>query len=161
MLSVLMVGLAAGCGKAPPPAAAPAPVTVTIAAPPEAKVKATMTLTISDDANPDASGRASPVVVHVYQLKTDAPFRAADFAALTEEDGKSITEVVISHDEFLMRPGEKRSVDVTIANDATFVGVAAGFRDFRNAQWRATAAAPRKGLTIAIERTRVVVSPAP
>ena len=161
VLSVVMAGLAVACGGKAPPPVTPPPVTVTIAAPPEAKIKATMALAVSADANPDASGRPSPVVIHVYQLRADGPFRAADFVALTDDDGKSIDEVRISHNEYLLRPGENQNVDVTIANDATFVGVAAGFRDFRNAQWRAVVAAPRKGLTIAVERARVVVTPTP
>jgi type VI secretion system protein VasD len=56
-----------GCAKPAPPPVAPPP--LTIAAAPETKVKVSMVLTASADVNPDDSGRPSPVVVRVYQLK--------------------------------------------------------------------------------------------
>ena len=85
-LAVLLAG--GGCAKAPPPAAPAAPTLppITIAAPPEAKTKAAMTLVATADTNPDGSGRPSPIVVRVYQLKTDGAFKGADFFALYDDE---------------------------------------------------------------------------
>jgi type VI secretion system protein VasD len=156
LLSMLAAAaIAAACGKAPPPAP-PAPMTITVA--PEAKVKAAMSIAVSADANPDVNGRPSPVYVYVYQLKADAAFKTADFVGLTDDREKVLGEALISYDEFFLKPSDKRMVDMNVANDAAFVGVVAGFQDIRNAVWRAVVPAPRKGLTIAVERARVVVS---
>src|SRR5262245_39721791 len=111
--AVIGVAVAASCAKAPPPAApaAPPPVPqlppITIAAPPEAKVTASMTLAVSADANPDATGRPSPVVVRVYQLRTDAAFLTAEFFPLFDDDRKALGAELISRDEFVLAPSEK------------------------------------------------------
>ena len=153
--------LAAGaCAKAPPPPALPP---LTIVAPPEAKApevntKAPMTLAASADTNPDGAGRPSPVVVRVYQLKTDAAFKGADFFALFDDDQKVLGQELISRDEFVLTPSEKRTIDVTVARDARYVGAVAAFRDIRNAEWRGLVPAPRAGLNLTVERTRLVLS---
>lgn len=147
------------CGKKPAPVAvAPPPAPLTMAAPPEAKVKAAMTLAASADTNPDASGRPSPVVVRVYQLKTDAAFAGADFFALFDDDQKVLGPELISRDEFVLAPAEQRKMDVTVAPETRYVGAIAAFRDIRNAQWRVLVPASSKDLTLAVERARIVLS---
>ena len=149
--------VAVGCAKAPPPPA-PAPPSLTIAAAPDATVKTSMTFAVSADVNPDATGRPSPVVVRVYQLKTDAAFNKAEFFALFDDDQKVLGQELITRDEFTLAPSERRTLDVTLAGDARFVGAMAAFRDIRNAQWRGLIPTPSKGLTVAVERARVVLS---
>jgi type VI secretion system protein VasD len=144
------------CGKAPP-IAPPAAPPLTIAAPPTAKAKAAMTVAANADVNPDASGRPSPVVVRVYQLRTDGAFKQAEFFALFDDEEKALGQELISRDEFVLAPSEKRTLDVAVADETRYVGVLAAYRDIRNAQWRALIPAPRTGLSVAVERARVVV----
>jgi type VI secretion system protein VasD len=152
--SVVMVA-AAACAKAPPPALPP----ITIAAPPETKTKSAMTLAASADTNPDANGRPSPVVVRVYQLKTDAAFKGAEFFALYDDDQKVLGPELISRDEFVLAPSEKKTIDVAVSKETRFVGALAAFRDIRNAQWRGLVVAPqRSSLNVAVERARIVLS---
>lgn len=147
------------CGKAPPPAPPAAPV-ITIAAPPDARVKATMTLSAAADTNPDATGRPSPIVVRVFQLRGDGAFAAADYFPLYDDDKMVLGPELITRDEFVLAPGDRRELEVTLAADTRFVGAIAAFRDIRNAQWRALAPAPRNGLTVSVERARIAVSSA-
>jgi type VI secretion system protein VasD len=162
LLVMILMHTGVGCGgKTPPPApAVPAPVapSITIAAPVEAKTKATMTIAAGKDTNPDASGRPSPVVVRIYQLRTDAAFKAADFLALLDNDQKALGIEMISRDEFVLDPSERQSLEVAVAGDTRFVGAFANFRDYRNAQWRALIPAPRTGFSVSVERDRIVVS---
>ena len=155
--------VASSCGRTPPPAVpAPAPPqpALTIAAAADAKVKATMVIATSADTNPDASGRPSPIVIRVYQLRTDAAFTNADFAALYADDQKVLGQELISRNEFMLAPMERQTLDITVAGDTRFVGAVAAFRDIRNAQWRSVVPAPREGLTVSIERARVVLTAA-
>src|SRR5262245_56604004 len=154
--SLILMAAAGACGKTPPPATLPP---ITIAAPPETKTKSALTLAASADTNPDASGRPSPVVVRVYQLKTDAAFKGAEFFALYDDDMKVLGQELISRDEFVLAPSEKKTIDVAVARDTRFVGALAAFRDIRNAQWRGLVAAPqRSSLHVTIERARIVLS---
>jgi type VI secretion system protein VasD len=153
----LVVLLATGaCAKAPPPPPPSLP-PITIAAAPEARTKSAMTLMASADTNPDARGRPSPIVVRVYQLKTDGAFKGADFFALYDDDQKVLGAELISRDEYVLAPSERKTIDVTVSRDARFIGALAAFRD-RNAESRALLPAPRSGLNVTIERARVVVT---
>lgn len=132
---------------------------MTMAADAEAKVTAPMTVAASADANPDSTGRPSPVVVRVYQLRADAAFSGADFFALFDDEQKVLGAELISRDEFVLAPAERRTLDVVVAGQTRFVGAIAAFRDIRNSQWRMVVPAPRKGLTVSIEGTKLVLSP--
>ncbi len=133
------------CGKTPPVSPPQLP-PITIAAPPETKVKAVMTLDVSRDVNPDANGRPSPVVVHVYQLRGDAAFHRVEFFELMDDSVKALGEVLISRDEFSLQPGERRTLDVTVANEAAFVGVAAEYRAFGTGRMARDRCRPAAGL---------------
>ena len=146
--------VAVGCAKAPP-----GPPPLTIAAAPGAS-RAPMTMAASADVNPDPSGRPSPIVVRVYQLRTDTAFSNAEFFALFDDEQKVLGQELISRDEFMLAPAEKRTLDVALSGETRFVGVVAAFRDIRNAQWRGVLPAPRGGLTVSIDRARVVLAPA-
>ena len=145
---------AAGGAKAPPPPTLPP---ITIAAPPEARTKSAMTLIANADTNPDRNGRPSPIVVRVYQLKTDAAFNGADFFALYDDDQKVLGAELITRDEYVLNPSDRKTIDVSVSRDARFIGALAAFRD-RNAESRALVPAPRGGLNVTIERARIVVS---
>ena len=97
--------------------------------------------------------------MRVYQLKADAAFAGAEFFALFDDDQKVLGPELITRDEYVLAPSERRTIEVPFADEARFVGAIAAFRDIRNAEWRVLVPAPRKGLTVAVERARVVVSP--
>ena len=61
-----------------------------------------MMLSAASDVNPDATGRPSPIVVRVYQLRADAAFAAADFFALFDEEQQTLEDVV---EPFLLKIG--------------------------------------------------------
>ena len=137
------------CGKGPKPAA------------PLQPVSAHITIAASPDANPDASGRPSPVVVRVYQLKGDAAFTAADFFTLFDDEEKVLGAELISRTEYVLAPSDRRTVDVPVSADARFVGAVAAFRDIRNAEWRVLVPTWREGarnMSVAVERTRILLS---
>ena len=99
------VGVASACGKTPPIAPPALPPSITIMAPPDTKVTASMSLRASADVNPNDTGRPSPVVVRVYQLRTDTLFAAADYNALfgdlvaLEAYRRSLLELAVGPDE--------------------------------------------------------------
>jgi type VI secretion system protein VasD len=157
-LPIILVTAVASCAKAPPPTPPSLP-PITIAAPVQAKVKASMTLSAAKDVNPDAGGTPKPIVVRVYTLRADATFSSADFFALFNEEEKTLGAEMITHDEYVLDPGEQKKVDIAISEETRFVGVVAAFRDIRNAQpWRITIPSPKGSFTITVERSRVAAS---
>jgi type VI secretion system protein VasD len=117
-----------------------------------------MTISASADVNPDAEARPSPVVVRIYQLRGEARFRNAEFLPLFDEEKMVLAEELITRDEFVLAPSERRTLAVTLTPATRFVGALAAFRDFRSSEWRAIVPAPRSGLIVSVERTRVVLT---
>ncbi|MGJ7504611.1 type VI secretion system lipoprotein TssJ [Variovorax sp. ZT5P49] len=95
-----------------------------------------VTLTAGADANPDARGRASPLTVRVYALKSPGPFEGADFFSLFEKDQATLGAELVQREEVLLRPGETKKLDFNLPPDAKSIGVMAAFRDLDRARWR-------------------------
>jgi type VI secretion system protein VasD len=89
--------------------------------------------------NPSSSGRPSPVVVRVYELKAAAPFEAADFVSLFDKDQAVLGADVVARDEFVLGPGESMAIKRDLSADSKFIAVMAAFRDLERAKWRAVA----------------------
>jgi type VI secretion system protein VasD len=113
---------------------------------------------VSPDVNPDSSGRPSPIVVRIYQLKAEAAFKATDFFTLYDDEEKALGPELISRDEYVLAPKETKTIDVALSPDTRFVGAIAAFRDYRNAEWRVLVPAPKKGISVAVERARIVLT---
>lgn len=125
---------------------------------PPKPVKTHTDVIVSTDVNPDASGRASPIVVRVFQLRNDGEFVAADFFPLYDKEKEVLGASFISREEYVLAPGEKRTLDVPINADARFIGVIAAYRDIRSSHWRAISRPPEKKLTDLIGKHGVTLS---
>jgi type VI secretion system protein VasD len=117
-----------------------------------------LTVAASADANPDAQNRPSPIVVRVYQLKDDAAFKDADFFALYDKEQATLAASLVSREEFEVAPGSQKTLDYQLSPDARFVGVAAGYRNIRDAAWRAEIGTQDKGLSSIAKKKKLNVS---
>jgi len=128
------------------------------AAKPAKPVPARAQIMASSDVNPDASGRPSPIVVRVFQLRNDGEFSAADFFALYDKEKETLGASLISREEYVLDPGETRSFELPLNAEARFIGAVAAFRDYRSARWRALTPAPEKTLTDLLKKDGVTLS---
>jgi type VI secretion system protein VasD len=117
-----------------------------------------LNITASADVNPDAQNRPSPVVIRIYQLKDDAAFKGADFFALYDKEEATLAAALVSRVEFELAPGEKKTVDYSVSPDTRFVGVAAAYRDIRNAQWRAESGTVEKGVADLLKKNKIAIA---
>ncbi len=140
LLGLWVVSIAAGCASAPPK-------------PAEAK----MQIVATADVNPDGKGRPSPIVVRIYQLKTEAEFAKADFFAIYDREKEILGPSLITREEYTLSPGETEDLKFEVARDARFLGVLAAFRD-PAAHWRAMSPAPEKGLADLLKKDRLTVT---
>jgi type VI secretion system protein VasD len=141
---IVAVALLAGCASGPP---APARIKAEIAA--------------TSAVNPDRRGRASPLVIKFYELKTRTAFDGADFFSLFERERDTLATELLAVEEIQLAPGDKRVIERTLQPATRFVGVVAAFREIDRAQWRATiAVTPAKlnTLTIALDGTRATIT---
>ncbi len=111
----------AGCAKPPPK---PAPTVIQAV------------LTADAGVNPDSRGRASPIVVRVFELKSLAVFNGADFFSLWDREKETLGADLVAREEIQLRPGEQRKIE-RIAQDGTLhFAVVAAYRDLERATWR-------------------------
>ncbi len=86
--------------------------------------------------NPDFTGRPSPVVLKVYELRRGLAFRQADFQTLFDRPIQALGSDILAADELVFVPGEARTVTYLHGPDAHFLGIVAGFRQMDRARWR-------------------------
>lgn len=125
-LVALVLALLAGCASAPPPPPKPTVISATLDA--------------TAGVNPDAKGRASPIVVRVFELKSVAAFNNADFFSLWDRERETLSAEMVGRDEFQLRPGEQKKFERTLQPDTRYVAVIAAFRDLERSNWRSSTA---------------------
>jgi type VI secretion system protein VasD len=120
----LLAVFVAACGSAPVVEPPPPPVTVTVS------------LAAASDVNPDVDGRASPLVVRVYELTDGSAFAAADFFALWGQEQQVLAAAPAKRQEFQLVPGAAATTTLKLDPGVQQIGIAAAFRDIRNSNWR-------------------------
>jgi type VI secretion system protein VasD len=131
LMSALML---AACKSAPPPPPAPTVVHIDVDA--------------LAQSNPDHTGRPSPVLVRVYELKTTAAFESTDFFTLYGKDQATLGADLNAKNEFLLKPGDHQSVETVVQPGTKFVAVVAAYRDIEHSRWRAIAPVPPNQTTL-------------
>jgi type VI secretion system protein VasD len=120
----LVAALVSGCGSAPVVEPPPAPLTVAVK------------MTADANVNPDVEGRASPLVVRVYELTDGSAFASADFFALWGQEKTVLAATPAKRQEFSLAPGAAATATLKLDASVQQVGVVAAFRDIRNSAWR-------------------------
>jgi len=144
-LMVLGVLALSGCGEKPPP-------------PPEL----TLAIAAGKDQNPDTVGHPTPVAIRLFYLTATAKFERADVFALTEREKATLGEDSAGSEEFVLAPGETRSLVRTPKPGVQFLGVAVLFRDIDRAAWRSVRPVAAHGptrLALSIDGLKATLGP--
>jgi type VI secretion system protein VasD len=113
--------------------------------------------------NPDDTGRASPLRVRLYELKSVSAFNGADFFALYEHDKEILAADIVVREEIQVEPGMQKTLTRRPAPDTKFLAVFAAYRDFEHARWRASMELPPNKTTsivLQLDAVAVTLSPA-
>jgi len=94
-----------------------------------------LTIVGGPSVNPNAQGRASLVVVRIFDLKSGKAFAQADYSALFERPAQALGDDMVAQEEFVLRPGEIQHRDRALASQVRALGVAAAFRELDGATW--------------------------
>ena len=92
---------------------------------------------VAANTNPDPSGRASPIVVRVYELKAAQAFQSADFPTLFDKEANVLGNDLVARDEYEFAPGAKTHIVRNPNPETRFIGVIAAYRSIADAKWRA------------------------
>ena len=100
------------------------------------QTKLDITVTAEAGVNPDDKGRAAPIMVRIYELKSEGSFESADYFSLYSNDKALIGSDLLARDEFILRPGDVKTIWRKSHPDLAAIGVVAGYRDLAQADWR-------------------------
>ena len=73
--------------------------------------RVTMEVASQPNVNPDSSGRPSPLIVKMYEMRSDMAFRQGEFQLLFMEPMKALGSDLVAMDELTFVPGEARTVE--------------------------------------------------
>lgn len=90
----------------------------------------------SDRLNPDLNGRPSPIVLRLLELKHPVAFENADFFSLYQGPKEALAPDMVVQEELELRPGESRTLKLSVNEGSRYVGVLAAYRDLPEASWR-------------------------
>jgi type VI secretion system protein VasD len=107
--------------------------------PPPEPTRVVLEFEAAGDINPNAEGRASPLVLRIYQLKSYPVFKNADFFSLYDKEDQVLARELVSKQEILLKPNEKRTVFFEAAADTQTIGVLGLFMNYERTQWKAAA----------------------
>lgn len=110
--------LAAGC-PAPPPAVAPPPCNTQIV---------TLTVFSSDLINPNEGAKTRPVVLRLYQLRSDVKLFNASYDDLLLRDAEVLGDDALRSDEVEVFPGDRVQVQFERNPEANFLAGVALFQ---------------------------------
>lgn len=109
---------------------------------PKEIVRLELTVNALPTVNPDERGRAAPIVMRVYELKSDGAFKAADFFTLQNQDKTVLADDVAKRDQLELRPGDHHTFTRKMDPATTAIGVLAAYRDLPGSVWRAVYTVP-------------------
>jgi type VI secretion system protein VasD len=104
---------------------------------PKEPVKLDLLVVASAQVNPDGRKRAAPIIVRIYELKTDGVFNSADFYSLQDKDKTVLADDLVTREQFQLRPGEHKTIRTKADPATTTIGILAAYRDLPNSVWRA------------------------
>ncbi len=85
----------------------------------------------------EMNGGGNAAVVHVYQLSGDGNFRQTPLSVFWRDDAAVLGgELVASPRTLTVYPSDSKTVEIEVADEAAYLGVAANLRDPDRERWR-------------------------
>ncbi|WP_245825482.1 type VI secretion system lipoprotein TssJ [Pseudocolwellia agarivorans] len=120
-----------------------------------------LTFNVSEDINPDKSGRASPVVVKVFELSSRTIFDTQDFFTLYESPEKILGPDLLKKDELELQPEQLKEHKMVLNKNTRYIGFVVAYRNIDGSRWRAVVEADPTGyknITLNIEKLAIYPS---
>jgi len=116
---------------------------------------------VSSDINPDMNGRASPVVVKVFELSSRTIFDTQDFFTLYESPEDILGPDLLKKDELELQPEQLKKYQMVLNKNTRYVGFVVAYRDIDSSRWRSVIEVSPTGydnFTMNMEKLAIYVS---
>lgn len=85
--------------------------------------------------NPNINGKPSPLELRIYQLSDNQAFTQADFVQIfNDQQGVLKADLLVARQLRSIYPGENREIVLPLAAEAKYIGLIAGFANYREAK---------------------------
>ncbi len=92
---------------------------------------------VDADINPDELGKASPLFIRMYELKTEKMMEKSGFIDLYERDKEILgADMVAKHELKRFKPGENRTENFVLEKTANQVALFAEFLEFKDSKFK-------------------------
>lgn len=98
--------------------------------------KVDLRLVAGGDLNPDDSGRPSPLVIRLIELKSVAGFENAEFFSLYSHEGETLGADLISSEEIELKPGDVQDIKFALKPESKYIAILAAYRQLDKSSWR-------------------------
>jgi type VI secretion system protein VasD len=116
------------------------------AAKPPKDIEFSADIVVSENLNPDASGRASPLMLAIYQLKSIEKFQNDDFFSVFDPQGGALGDDLLRREQMMLQPGASQLLEAQFDPETAYIGLVGAFSDLENAQWRDFVEIPEESL---------------
>ena len=111
----------------------------------------------SAQANPDATGRPSPVVVYLLSLRSVDRLYSTDIVQVLDGPASALAADLVSFRQLMMLPGEIKAADLDISVDTRFVAVVADLQNFKDLRWKDSVEIPKGPLSSLFKGNKATV----
>lgn len=92
---------------------------------------------VDADINPDELGKASPLFIRMYELKSSKMMNKADFISIYERDKEVLAaDMLAVHKLKRFKPGESRTEHFVLAKDTYYVALYGEFLNFQESKFK-------------------------
>ena len=95
-----------------------------------------MEVRATSQANPDSTGRPSPVIVYVLSLRSIDRFHTVEINEVLDGPANVLAADLVSFRQLTVLPGEVKSAELDMTDDTRFVAVVGGIQNFQQLRWK-------------------------
>lgn len=92
-------------------------------------------LVAADDINPNEEGKAAPLSIYIYELKSLDNFENSDFFTITDGTSAELKAETKKAYEGIVKPGESRTLTLSPGKETLALGIVAAYREIDQAGW--------------------------
>jgi type VI secretion system protein VasD len=86
--------------------------------------------------NPDINGKAAPVALTIYELRSQNYFNAASYTDLANSATDTLKTSLIDLHPYELQPGSDKNINLYISKQTRYIGLTAGYRNINSATWK-------------------------
>jgi type VI secretion system protein VasD len=118
-----------------------------------------LNITTENNLNKNANGHSTPVILIIYQMKSNLTFNTADFFSIYKNSNAVLGDDLISKEPFVVLPNKTQDVSLKIDKAAQYLGIIAAFQNINNSKWRESIqlTSKMKDISIKLENSNLTV----